>query len=598
MCGIFGIYDKNGVDRSNLSRSIDSMLHRGPDGGGIFISEDSKCGLGHRRLSVIDLTNDADQPMRFGSYWMVYNGEIYNYLELKSLLKTKGYSFTSNSDSEVLLKLFHCFGKKAFEKCIGMWAVAIYNCETSDLYLCRDRVGVKPLYLFQDNEKSIFSSDVRAIKKYLNDQVAIDQRSVQRFLQLGYVPNERSIYENVRKIRPGSFIHIKGSETLSEEVYWSPIASNENKHILHEEDYISELELIIKDSCNYRMVSDVPVGVFLSGGIDSSLVTALLSESFDLQTFTIGFKGGGKFDESLRAERISLALGTKHNHKNFCPRDLETNLVQALCSYDEPFGDSSAVPTFLLSKFASSEVKVALSADGGDEIFGGYDWYRSKTSTKLMKILQSSKSLSLDKYICQVSKLLADINNDKSPSPSLLNIQNKILRSIDIIEREQINQFGYGIKSLMDHDFFDYLPNDILTKTDRASMANSLEVREPLLDHRIIEFSYKYINNRYLNNSSPKNFLKKILYRKLPDISFAVPKRGFCIPLHQDQYKRVLIKFVDYYLSKSFVEKCNIVEHKNIGKIIRKWKATSEYSDKVWWLLSLHIWMEQNHFPR
>jgi len=388
MCGVVGFLGKNSPKLDSMMQSIN---HRGPDDSGKF--ENSEVSLGHLRLSILDLSREGHQPMSYKNFIMIYNGEVYNYKEIKEKLIAYGYSFDSNTDSEVVLKAYHKWGIKAIDKFIGMFAIVIYDKTTSKLILIRDRVGVKPLYYYFDGKEFVFGSELRPIIEYFKDNknLVINRDALYEYFKFGYISSNLSIFENCKKVPAGSYLifNLKRVE-LDIKQYWSILPFFElPKFKKREEELVDELEAILIDAFKYRMVSDVPVGVFLSGGVDSSIVAAILQKHYgNIHTFTIGFNEN-KYNEAKYAKEVANYIGTKHTEKYLSSDGAKAILDKFVDIYDEPFGDSSGIPTTLVSNVAKeSGVKVVLSADGGDELFCGYKryWTIYNIGNKLFKI--------------------------------------------------------------------------------------------------------------------------------------------------------------------------------------------------------------------
>ncbi len=385
MCGIVGFNSKNS---DVLNKMLKSINHRGPDDSGVY--EDEQLSLGHVRLSILDLSALGHQPMIFEHLRMVYNGEVYNFKEIREELRALDYSFVSDTDSEVILKAYHKWGIKAVDKFIGMFAIAIYDINSSDLVLIRDRVGVKPLYYYFDGKSFVFASELKPIMEY-KDNLTISKDALHDFFQFGYISSNLSIFENCYKVPAGNYLTFN-TNMLSLEIkeYWSVLPFFEKpKFNKSEKELVDELEKLLIDSFKYRMVSDVPVGVFLSGGVDSSVVAAILQKHYgNIHTFTIGFHEA-KYNEATFAKEVAEHLGTTHSEKFLAVEEAKEILKKFVDIYDEPFGDSSAIPTTLVSQMAKDAgVKVVLSADGGDEVFCGYEryWTVDEIGKKIFKI--------------------------------------------------------------------------------------------------------------------------------------------------------------------------------------------------------------------
>ena len=430
MCGIVGFCSNyKRTDVEVLTSMRDALTHRGPDDMGTYIDTENNVGLAHRRLSILDLSPLGHQPMsnEKGSIWVTYNGEIYNYKEVREELIRIGYTFKSNSDTEVLIKAFEQWGIECINKFIGMFAIAVWDKRTKKLYLIRDRVGVKPLYYYRKNGVFLFGSELKALMKHPDFHKEIDYNILPLYLRYGFISSPHTIFKNTFKIRPGHYLCVSNN-SITEVKYWD-IADYYNAVPLNksEDEVAEELEDILIDSFKYRLISDVPVGVFLSGGIDSTIVTTLLQKNIDtkLKTFTIGFIED-RFNEAESAKKIAKFLGTDHTEYYLSEKDALEIIHKLPDIYDEPFGDQSGIPTYLVSKLARRDVTVALSADGGDELFCGYRRYRSIIKIKdfisnypkpikksFMKVFSSIDPDKIDNFYRSFSFLLPKMNEAK-----------------------------------------------------------------------------------------------------------------------------------------------------------------------------------------
>jgi len=571
MCGIVGFKGKNS---SLLKEMIESIRDRGPDDSGSF--EDEKFSLGHTRLSILDLSSSGHQPMLFEHLVMVYNGEVYNFKEIRDELIKEGYTFSSDSDSEVILKAYHKWGLKAIDRFIGMFAIAIYDTKREMITLIRDRVGIKPLYYYLDEKSFLFASELEPIMKYKKG-LSIEQEALFEFFQFGYISSNLSIFEKCYKLAPGHYaIYDIKSHTLKLQEYWSIIPFFQKpKFQKSEEELIDELEELLIDSFRYRMVSDVPVGVFLSGGIDSSIVSAILQKHYgNIHTFTIGFKEA-KYNEATWAKRVAKHLGTNHTELYLDSKKAEEILEHFIDIYDEPFGDSSGIPTTLVSKIAKDNgMKVVLSADGGDEIFCGYSRYwisygigkkilslpspLRKFTAKMMDIVGVDNASKIFKIKNLAHKyrqftIMLNANNHRDIYRAILqnasdDTISKILKGKRYnIKNIEFNNFQTPIESMMVEDFHRYLPDDILVKVDRATMFNSIEGREPLLDHRIAEFMAQVPFEYKYRDGKSKYLLRKVLERYIPKELIDRPKMGFGIPMFEWFGAELRVKFEEYF---------------------------------------------------
>ena len=628
MCGIVGFVDfKNQSLNRTIENMTNSMTHRGPDGSGTWSKtrDNVSISLGHRRLSILDLSQNGSQPMSFNGLTVVFNGEIYNFQEIKKELTSIGYSFNSNSDTEVLIKSFHCWGPKSVNKFIGMFAYVIYSEKNHSLYLFRDRVGIKPLYYSNENSHFIFSSELKAMPHFHSFKKNISYDGIVDYFSKGYISGPYSIYENVFKLNPGSYgiYDIKNKEFI-ENKYWDIADFYDAPKVSHTyEDALENIEKLLIESLKYRMISDVPVGTFLSGGYDSSLITALLVKNNHnkLNTFTIGFENES-FDESAHAKKIANYLGTNH-HEILCTGDM---MKEKLLSYpeifDEPFSDVSGIPTTILSELAKNHVTVSLSADGGDELFAGYDKYI--IAKKIYKKYSSLRGLNFFNYLNPniLNYINFPINNRNTKSNILQRIEySKSKNPLDIMkvmgmyltkfeEKElfrtfaprdksiysQKNQYphhGSDLHQMMSFDFKTYLRDEIMVKVDRATMFASLEGREPLLDHNLIEYVARLPSKFHTRNYLQKSILKDIAHKHIPKDLLDRPKHGFSVPI-EDWLKHDFKDLVLDTISDRAINKTGIFNKEIINKNINDYYSGSKIGQKFIWTLFVYFqWQDR-----
>jgi len=551
MCSILGYFNTNlkleEIERLNLS-----MSHRGPDNSSIkeYYFHNKKLYLAHNRLSIQDLNIRANQPMETDRFAIVFNGEIYNHLELRKELE---HNWLTNSDTETLLALFEKFGiERTLSKLIGMFAIGLFDKKNQKLYLIRDRVGIKPLYWSFKNGEFIFSSQIKGFREELKEK---SNKSLVEFMSFGYTPYNRSFFKDINKLPPAHILIFDG-KSVKLNRYWD--LPKEKIKISYQEA-LEETKRLVESAVKYRLLSDLEVGAFLSGGVDSSLISSKMAETSDgrIKTFTIGFEDK-KYNEADFAKKIAEHIGSRHYEYIFKIEDVLDLMEDMDEFYDEPFGDSSALPTMLLSKFTKEHVTVALSGDGGDELFLGYDRYfftdkYFKLFTQIPKSLRDmlyivAKNSNVDK----LEKIAYPLKNlTKENLYSVMATYTKPWQLQNIFSKEFIESIyqtpnpSYlilqNIKTQNEDDIFDnfskidfyrYLPDDILTKVDRASMRYSLEARVPLLDHRVVEFAYSLPTDIKLQNGS-KSILRDILYESVPRELIDRPKMGFRVPLNR-----------------------------------------------------------------
>lgn len=631
MCGISGFTDFNKRSGQDVLEKMNRVLaHRGPDGEGYssFDHDQATVGLGHRRLSIIDLTEGGRQPKTFGSLHITFNGEIYNYAEIKKELEQKGHQFNSHSDSEVILHAFTEWGHAALQKFIGMFAFVMYDEANGKIFACRDRAGVKPLFYYWKDDLFLFASELKSLLQHPQFTKEININSVAAFMQYGYVPTPHCIFDDTYKLKPGHFLELDlARKKLYTEQYWN-VYDAYNKPILDISlpDAVAETEKLLTNAFQYRMVSDVPVGVFLSGGYDSSCVTALLQKNNTekIKTFTIGVPDAG-LNEAPFAKEIAKHLGTDHT-EYYCTQKEALEIVPELpLYYDEPFADSSAIPTTLVSRIAREKVTVALSADAGDEIFAGYNRYDymmkygkrlqnipgvlRKSAAAVMEMVPADNIPLLNKkylFHSRYEKLKTFLKN-----PSEKNILKNITRQMSAdsvnelikfpvsemysaFDSEELRTENYSqLSYMMAIDYQTYLLDDILQKVDRATMSVSLEGREPFLDQRIIEWAARLPLEYKYNKGNKKFILKEIVHKYLPKEMMDRPKMGFGIPI-AGWLQKDLKHFADRYFDEAFISKQNIFVSDEVQRIKRSfYHGKVERAEKIWFLLMFQMWYDK-----
>ena len=629
MCGIAGFIDFNSASsEQDLTGMTHALEHRGPDGFGTFIQNTSeyKIGLGHRRLSILELSELGKQPMNWNEFTIVFNGEIYNFAEIKTELEKLGHSFRAESDTEMILHAYGEWGTKCLDRFIGMFSFVIYDSKKEEVFIARDRAGVKPLFVYQKNGLFLFASELKSFHKHSNFEKKINTSAVHAYLQYGSVPTPHCIFEHCSKLQPGHYILSSLSDFNSNPVqYWNVYDYyNKPKLAISPQEAILETERLLKSACEYRMVSDVPVGVFLSGGYDSTCVTSLLQEDHTeaLRTFTISVPDIG-LNEAPYAREIAARLHTNHTETECTAQDAIDLIAQLPFFYDEPFADSSAIPTTLVSKIAKQNVTVALSADGGDEVFAGYNRYEMilKYSEKLNKIpgfarksiagvmnLVSADSIPVLKhkynFAQRYEKTKSILRNTSD--------QNIMLSLSHLFTEDQINQLStQSFRKLQTYfdstelknysplafaqamDYQTYLLDDILQKVDRASMSVSLESREPLLDHRLIEYVAQLPDELKFREGSKKWLLKEIVHQYIPKSVMDRPKMGFAIPI-ESWLKNELRDLLETYLSETKITETGLFNWNEIEKLKENFLAgRKEFGVKIWYLISYLMWYER-----
>jgi len=628
MCGIAGFVDihKN-TSEEVLVNAIRTMQYRGPDGEDTFFhqSNNASVGLAHRRLSIIDLSEGGKQPMSYKNFTITFNGEIYNYNEVKEVLLKKGHSFYSTSDTEVILHAYEEWGNECVLHFHGMFAFVIYDHLKNTLFCARDRAGIKPFFYYLKNGLFLFASELKAFHQFPHFEKKINHNAVAAFMQYGNVPTPHCIFQNCYKLRPGHFLLFNmNTSKLVEEMYWNVYdAYNKPKVQLGFEDAKVETEKVLQQAFNYRMVADVPVGVFLSGGYDSACVTALLQSNTSkrIKTFTIGVPDMG-LNEAPFAKKVSEHLGTDHTEFT-CTQKEAVDLIETLpFYYDEPFADSSAIPTMLVSKMAREQVTVALSADAGDEVFAGYNRYDyllryRKKLTQIPKfgrrLLAStmdvvpSKSIPVLKHKYNFHnryEKLKGILRDPSATQIMLSLSQQFtatqLGNLMAVKFQHLNtaylsdelkeEFYSPLAYMMAIDYQTYLLDDILQKVDRATMSASLEGREPFLDHAVIEWAATLPDDYKYHNGIKKYILREIVHQYIPAPMMERPKMGFAIPIGSWMMNE-LSTYLHHYINEELITQQGIFNWEYVKQLKNDFlSGKKEYDTKVWYILMFQMW--------
>ncbi len=585
MCGITGFWQPNEASEADLLTSVrpmaDRLAHRGPDDSGEWVHPQSGLALGFRRLAIIDLTPSGAQPMQSGSgrYVIVFNGEVYNFGRMRDELEGLGHHFRGGSDTEVMLAAVEQWGlEPAVRRFVGQFAFALWDRQERSLHLVRDRLGIKPIYYGWMGSTLIFGSELKALKAHPSFEGQIDRNALTLYLRYNYIPAPYSIYDNIRKQRPGTIITFKSptQTDMSESVYWSARSIAESGAAEPfdgtPDEAMGELELLLRESIELRMISDVPLGAFLSGGVDSSTTVALMQSLSNrpVKTFTIGFHEDG-YDEASYARKVAAHIGTDHTELYVSPEEAREVIPLLPQLYDEPFADSSQIPTFLVSKLARRQVTVSLSGDGGDELFGGYNrYFRGRTIWRGAgrlplalrragaRAITSVSTRTWDRGVAVLEPALPASLREPRPGDKLHKLaqvlavdspealyrglvsywrepENIVLNGNEpptlLTDRSQWAELSDFTQRMMYLDLVTYLPDDILTKVDRASMGVSLEARVPMLDHRLVEFAWQLPLSLKVSNGTGKWLLRQVLYRHVPSALIERPKMGFGVPI-------------------------------------------------------------------
>ena len=626
MCGIAGIFDyKYSLNSHRLKDALDKMTtclsHRGPDASGFYVYKENGLGLGHRRLSILDVSESANQPFvtDCGSYALVFNGEVYNYKEIREELILLGHSFKTQSDTEVVFYSIIEFGVyNAVEKFTGMFSIAFWDSNQKRVFLIRDRMGEKPLYWSKQNDCILFSSELKSfvLSGCFKKDVCVNAQKL--FFKLGYIPAPYTIYSNTYQVKPGHVVEISIDGEIVVNKYWSVVHEEANNHhpIPDYNDAKLKIHELLIDSITKKMRSDVSLGAFLSGGIDSSLVVAIMQRYSEkkIKTFTIGFNEN-EFNEAHRAKEIAKYLGTDHKEKYLSNIDLLDSIEKYPKYFDEPFSDVSLIPTMQVSSFAKLDVSVVLSGDGGDELFAGYNHYQNglilKNIYSILPLLARKKLNKLsDLYAClpesirhvfpsALDKPLKILNLFKYPElhkayiSMMYAFDDRLLNTDDtdaLLLPLLLDSTQVDVKNMQLNDILMYLPNDILTKVDRSSMAYSLEARSPLLDHNIVEYAMSLPLEYKIHGGVRKRILKDILYEYVPKELTDYKKTGFDVPI-KSWLRGDLSDWADSLLTRQSLMDVGCINVEFVTKIWQEHKSSKRNWHKLLWrVLSYQIW--------
>ena len=637
MCGIFGVYGHYNFEYciNHIEDILSTLNRRGPDKKDFFHNHDLKILLGHTRLSILELSKYGSQPMLSTSkeFTISFNGEIYNHDILRDDLKQKNLIYFGNSDTRSLIEHIYNFGiSNTLNKIRGMFAFAIYNSVNDNIILARDAFGEKPLYYLIQNNTLYFSSTLEAFKKIRNIKLEIDKSALNTFLKRGYIPYSETIYKNVYKVEKGSFIKFqldRNSKTLKQDTtFWfnNNEIKNQNKHSIKEN--IDKIEELITKSVKQQLVADVPVGVLLSGGIDSSVISTIASKVANkkINTFTIGFNDT-KYDESSNAQKVARHLNTNHENYILNEKDALDMISDIPSAYSEPFADSSQIPQLLISKYVRKKVKVVLSGDGGDELFGGYNRYiyiqllwniffnlPKNLRNPIFKLLKLNSEKNWDlvntyllKYIYpgkisflgnKVHKFSSAALNSNNPLDLYNNI-NSIWEEPNLItntiQKPNLDRIIYNknqsiMENFMQLDLNEYLPDDILCKVDRASMFHSLESRAPFLNLDILNYVKTISIDQKIKKNNGKVLLRKILEKYLPTELMNYPKQGFSLPL-ADWMRGSLKEIIYDHLNKKNIIEDGNFKYSSIKKIIDEHMMSKyNHEKKIWCIFNYFFW--------
>lgn len=618
MCGITGIMAHNMIGQMHmiqLSRATETLESRGPDNAGFYT--EGFIGLGHRRLSIIDTSFESNQPFtdETGRYVIVYNGELYNYKQLKQELENKGCSFQSEGDTEVLLQAFVVYGQEFVNKLDGFFAFCIHDKEENTFLLGRDRFGIKPLLFFSDQDKFIFGSRLDTILTY-NITRELNYSALKSYLRFNYVPGNESMINGVQKVAPGSLVKVNADGTHLASTYYK-IDPQENNSSY--ESTCTNLKSLLYASVENRLVSDVPVGTFLSGGIDSSIISKIASEvNPDIQSFSIGFRGNSFFDESKQASEFAKKHKIQHHIFQLSEDDVLSNAESVIDSFDEPFADSSALAVNILSKKVSSKIKVALSGDGADELFGGYNKHKAESMALnpgfkesmvgsfswLWSMLPKNRNSSFGNKIRQFERF----NSSRKLSAKERYLNWASIGPADYLEKvllnkesqelnidELINHFRKSNNTLTESLLADtklVLPSDMLKKVDLGSMAHSLEVRVPFLDHRIVDYAFTLPDTLKVQKGQTKRVLRETFSDFFTPEMLNRKKSGFEVPLRHWLLTEFSTDIDKYLLDKDFVVSQGLFNEQELNHLVTKLKSSNpeDTHAQIWAILVFQKW--------
>jgi asparagine synthase (glutamine-hydrolysing) len=629
MCGLTGYFSTdNFFTREDLETMTSCLVHRGPDATGYFIK--NGVGLGNTRLSIIDLSARANQPMHSANerYVIVYNGEVYNFSEIGAGLMQNSSgrpNFRTSCDTEIVLEAFVRYGPDFVKLLNGMFVIVIYDTEQNELHIFRDRIGIKPLYYYWDGKHFAFASELKALRSLKQIPKNVNKKVIRDFLHLGYIPTPYSIYENIFKMNSGSRMKIN-TGGIEEFKYWDVKNCVSDKVVDNKAEALVKLSDLLVSSIQYQLKSDVPFGIFLSGGIDSSLIAAKAASMSNVKpnTFTIGFEENPG-SEAAHAKIIAKHLGTDHHEFMVSVKNAADLIEDVFDTHDEPFADSSSVPTLLVSKLAKEYVSVALSGEGGDELFLGYGSYRwakrldsvflktfrkpiasvlSKMSSRYQRVghmLSYSGNTNIRSHIFSQEQYWFSEDEIDNLILSDYKKENTIIDGLpvsflELYRNQEKKDFGVANRNLNAMEkqaLFDlqfYLQDDLLTKVDRCGMHYSVETRVPYLDHRIIEYSLNLSPHLKFRNGNAKYILSEILHKYLPKELFDRPKEGFDIPINKWLHKEFRY-LIDENLNDEVIKKYGIVSPEEVKKLIFLFDNGVDYLyNRLWLLIVLHKW--------
>jgi asparagine synthase (glutamine-hydrolysing) len=599
MCGITGF---SWDDSKLIKNMVAIQKHRGPDQDGIYT--DKNCSLGHARLSIIDLSNAGKQPMTNEALTITFNGEIYNFKEIRDELRTKGHKFKSETDTEVILHAYQEYGAKCVEKFNGMFAFAIYDATKKEFFLARDRAGVKPLYYSIKDKKLVFASELKAILLHEHISKDLSKPAFQKFLTFRYTPDQQTLFQDIQKLPPGHHAIYKSGK-LTQKEFWDlsikPVKDNQ---------YASKIDDTLQEAVRKRLMSDVPLGVFLSGGLDSTYIVSLMKELNDqpIKTFSVGFEHGQGYDESTFARIASETYDTDH-HEIFVKEKSFELLPKIMWHMDEPIADFASIPTYILSEFAKKKVSVVLTGEGADELFAGYRKYKYlnafntyKTMTPLV-VRKLMSRVAAPFTSSSAAKRFLELNKSSSTTEYYLNLIsyfNKQEKQELMLHPESKGHSAELVTpylkkrpltdALTTLDFKTWLPEDLLMKVDKTTMAHGLEARVPFLDPDMIELASKIPASLKLRHNKEKYILRQAMKKRVPKSIYKRKKHGFNVPVHEWLGKELKSTAQDL-LSKESLAKRGLIKHNYVEKLFNNYNKSKIYASRqLWTLLNFEVW--------
>jgi asparagine synthase (glutamine-hydrolysing) len=586
MCGIAGIlkFDSTNTSFREIRKMTDVLAHRGPDGEGTYTNK--AIGLGHRRLSIIDL-EAGQQPMHFqnGNLTIVFNGEIYNYPTLRENLMKSGCQFGTHSDTEVILALYSEKGLNGFKELVGMFAFALWDERLQKLILCRDRSGMKPLYFHKSAQQFTFASEIKAIRAACPGIYKLDNSAINYYFSRQYIGGTSTVFEGVHKIKPGTCLEIYSDGSVSESVFWS--LNTEPYPTSISSEVVEKTDDLLKQAVESHLISDVPVGIFLSGGIDSSTLLSYASghSRFELQSFSVGFGGNNELNETAYAKRLAAHYGTQHYEIQVTEKETLEYLPHIISYMDQPIADYAVIPTYIMSLFAAQHVKVVLSGEGADELFGGYERYNAYALLDKLPFSSLFKSTIPPPQVFRTHKRRNLLSKE-------VFVENENLPQLkQMLDDKSTAHSGGHLNSMLATDMKNWLVDDLLIKVDNMGMLASLEARMPYLDHRLIDYVSRLNGKHKVTYSQKKILLKQIAEGRLPDYIIKRKKQGFTVPVGDWLQKALRPQFEEIVLSNK--ENQEWFDLKFIRQLFENHLQGKSHRLELWALFVFCLWKEQ-----